>query len=237
MKLTERELLENEQRFIKIATTYIIRPGINSLIGKLQNSDFFRAPASTKFHACEDGGLCWHSLNSFGSVIGFLRLKALQLGKPIEEYIPRLLAGDQLTDDELYYINGAIALFFGAKVTLESIVIVTLFHDLHKLNFYEKYEKSTFKGYDEHGRKVWVPEECYKVREDHFDFGDDGSNSNYIVQTYLKLSYEEAVAIQNHQGYINGQILPSASRVWAKVPLALYLHLADMESTYITERE
>jgi len=39
------------------------RPGINSLIEYLLGSDYFTAPASTRFHNSFPGGLCQHSLN------------------------------------------------------------------------------------------------------------------------------------------------------------------------------
>jgi 23S rRNA maturation-related 3'-5' exoribonuclease YhaM len=38
------------------------RPGINSLIEYLLGSDYFTAPASTRFHNSFPGGLCQHSL-------------------------------------------------------------------------------------------------------------------------------------------------------------------------------
>jgi 23S rRNA maturation-related 3'-5' exoribonuclease YhaM len=39
------------------------RPGIESLLDYLLESDYFTAPASTRFHNCFPGGLCLHSLN------------------------------------------------------------------------------------------------------------------------------------------------------------------------------
>jgi len=41
----------------------IKRPGIESLIDYLCDSDYFIAPASTKYHNSFEGGLCQHSLN------------------------------------------------------------------------------------------------------------------------------------------------------------------------------
>jgi hypothetical protein len=39
------------------------RPGIDKVIEFLETSDFFTAPASTKYHACYEGGLADHSLS------------------------------------------------------------------------------------------------------------------------------------------------------------------------------
>src|SRR5665647_3101270 len=41
----------------------IKRPGIESLIDSLLYSDYFTAPASTRYHNVFEGGLCQHSLN------------------------------------------------------------------------------------------------------------------------------------------------------------------------------
>jgi len=41
----------------------IDRPGMASLLDYLENSDYYHAPASTKYHNVFPGGLCQHSLN------------------------------------------------------------------------------------------------------------------------------------------------------------------------------
>ena len=41
------------------------RDGIEELISYLESSDFFEAPASTKYHLAEAGGLAKHSLNVY----------------------------------------------------------------------------------------------------------------------------------------------------------------------------
>jgi hypothetical protein len=43
-------------------------PGINDLIACLEDSDFFTAPASTKYHGSHEGGLAEHSLNVYTSL-------------------------------------------------------------------------------------------------------------------------------------------------------------------------
>ena len=39
------------------------REGIEDLISFLRKSDFYTAPASTRFHSCHEGGLLEHTLN------------------------------------------------------------------------------------------------------------------------------------------------------------------------------
>jgi 23S rRNA maturation-related 3'-5' exoribonuclease YhaM len=52
---------QNQETVVFLLQT-IQRPGIESLIDYLLNSDYFTAPASTQFHNSFPGGLCLHSL-------------------------------------------------------------------------------------------------------------------------------------------------------------------------------
>lgn len=55
--------MENaREEFLKIATSNIHRDGIDKLLDYLQKTDFFVAPASTKFHSVFEGGLCEHCI-------------------------------------------------------------------------------------------------------------------------------------------------------------------------------
>ena len=53
--------------FINIYKSNITRPGSERLLDYLlsENSDFFVAPASTKYHSAYEGGLCQHSINVY----------------------------------------------------------------------------------------------------------------------------------------------------------------------------
>lgn len=51
--------------FISAYQKYIHRTGSDSLLDRLLATDFFEAPASTKFHNSFAGGLVLHSLNVF----------------------------------------------------------------------------------------------------------------------------------------------------------------------------
>lgn len=57
--------VSNKERFITICKTYITREGIDDLLAALEKNDFYIAPASTKFHLAEPGGLLQHSLNVY----------------------------------------------------------------------------------------------------------------------------------------------------------------------------
>ena len=50
-------------KFIDIYKNHIDREGADKLLEWLEKSDFFTAPASTKYHLAKQGGLLQHSLN------------------------------------------------------------------------------------------------------------------------------------------------------------------------------
>jgi hypothetical protein len=49
--------------FTEIYNANIIRPGADKMLEFLNNSDFFTAPASTRYHGSFEGGLVTHSVN------------------------------------------------------------------------------------------------------------------------------------------------------------------------------
>ena len=109
------------------------------------------------------------------------------------------------------------------KVSGETAAIVTLLHDVCKANCY-KVELRNKKN--EHGQWIQVP--TYVFQED-FSFGGHGSKSVYLIQKFMKLTDEEAVAINCHMGVENGNwVVNDAFRAY---PLAFLVHTADMAST------
>ena len=57
--------IENKVRFISIIRENVKRNGVENLIEWMEKTDFFEAPASTKYHSAYRGGLCQHSLNVY----------------------------------------------------------------------------------------------------------------------------------------------------------------------------
>jgi hypothetical protein len=64
----------NKEEFIKIYKENITREGADSLLEYLlsSQSDFFVAPASTRYHGAYEGGLCEHSLNVYHCLCDYL---------------------------------------------------------------------------------------------------------------------------------------------------------------------
>ncbi len=59
--------MTTKEEFIDLYRTYIKREGADKLLEYLMSpaSDFFTAPASTRYHGSRAGGLCEHSVNVF----------------------------------------------------------------------------------------------------------------------------------------------------------------------------
>lgn len=63
----------SREHFTEIYTQYITRPGADKLFAWLEQTDFFTAPASTRFHGNYEGGLCEHSVNVWEELIRLLK--------------------------------------------------------------------------------------------------------------------------------------------------------------------
>ena len=54
-----------KDEFIEIYNTHVTREGADKLLKWLMGTDFFTAPASTRFHLACEGGLVEHSVNVY----------------------------------------------------------------------------------------------------------------------------------------------------------------------------
>ena len=63
------------------------RPGIENLIAFMQKSDFFKAPASTRFHGCFEGGLAEHSMKVYEILKQKVKNSVINLNVPKESII------------------------------------------------------------------------------------------------------------------------------------------------------
>lgn len=62
---------ELKQRFVEICAS-INRPGMDDLMAWLERSDFYTAPASSRFHGDYKGGLLEHSINVYDKLTGYV---------------------------------------------------------------------------------------------------------------------------------------------------------------------
>ena len=189
------------ERFLEIYTGKIKREGADKLLEYLTSpaSDYFTAPASTRFHNAYEGGLLEHSLNVYDCLASYLSSDRVETG-------------------------------FGLSYSEESIAIVSLLHDLCKVNVYKA---STRNVKDERG--VWQKVPSYEYR-DELPYGH-GEKSVYIISGYMKLTREEAFAIRYHMGFSNEDDVRNVGATFEMFPLALALSIADTEATYLVEGE
>jgi len=188
---------DNKEEFLRIARENIQRDGLEDLLKFLENTDFFTAPCSTRFHLAEKGGLCQHSLNVYDRL---LRLA-------VEEY------GED-------------------GINMETVAICALFHDVCKCCYYKESTRNVKKNGE------WVQEPFYTV-EDALPYGH-GEKSVYIINGYMRLTREEAMAINWHMGGFDARAQNSMntySEAYKRFPLAVLTHIADLEATYLDEKE
>lgn len=228
---------QNKTKFLNYLNQYCTqREGVDKIIDMLNRTDFFIAPASKKYHLAVEGGTCSHSLNVLYNMLDLLALDSES--QTIFGLVDKVKRGYSLLEEDYKVLDEATKKVFGEKVYFVSLVLTALLHDCHKINFYEKVEKSVYKGLDAKGKKIFETEVQYQMREDRLIFGNVGTNSNYIITSYMKLTFEEQLAIENHHGVdINGNQLPASGTAWSKSRLALYLHLADMKAAFTEDKE
>ncbi len=116
----------------------------------------------------------------------------------------------------------------------ESIAIVSLLHDLCKVNVY-KVSKRNVKN-KETGK--WEEVDYYE-HDDKLPYGH-GEKSVYMITPFMRLTREEAFAIRYHMGF-SGANSPietnNVGKAFEMFPLAFALSTADMEATYYLEGE
>ena len=195
----EREKRDNE--FITTYRTFIKREGADKLLEYLMTkSDFFTAPASSKFHSDYEGGLLDHSLNVYHRLV---RLAEWEYGENWRDVI-----------------------------SPESIAIVGLLHDVCKINYY----KVSYRNVKKDG--VWEQQPFYSI-EDELPYGH-GEKSVYIISGFMRLTRDEAMAINWHMGGFDDRVKGGSYTVghaFEKYPLAVLAHSADFLATYFDEKK
>lgn len=137
----------------------------------------------------------------------------------------------------------ADALGINPEDVRESVIIVSLLHDISKMNTYEpgvKNEKVYSENgskYDELGKYDWVSKPIWVTRDDKFVFGSHESTSEFMARQFIPLTMEESIAILHHMGSMSwDSAKDNIGEVFNKYWLSLLLYQADMMSTYVDER-
>ncbi len=67
--LDQERIKENKDRFLNLLKEVLDEEDYGELESYLEETDFFEAPASTKYHLHVRGGLCQHSLNVYDCLV------------------------------------------------------------------------------------------------------------------------------------------------------------------------
>ena len=188
--------MDYKQKFIEYYQANIHREGADRLLEWLQTTDFFTAPASTRYHCACPAGLVMHSINVYEVMM------------------------EKHFDPE--------------TVSAESFALCALLHDVCKAQFY-KVSSRNVKN-ERTGQWEKVP---YYVIEDAFPYGH-GEKSVFLIERFVRLKPAEATAIRWHMGGFDDAARGgnfSISVAYDKYPIAVKLHMADLEATYLREKE
>lgn len=116
-------------------------------------------------------------------------------------------------------------------ISEESVAIIALLHDLCKVNFYAMDTKNVKRD------GQWVQEPFYRI-EDSLPYGH-GEKSVYMISGFMRLTREEAMAINWHMGGFDPRIREGSVRltdVYYRYPIAFIFHIADNMATYLDEK-
>ena len=199
---------ENIEKFENLLQS-VNREGINILLTFIRKSDFYTAPASTRYHSCHEGGLLEHTLNVYDRLMNKCK--------------DTLWQGNTIIKNENIVISALL-----------HDICKTYFYGTELKN--KKVYKETGSKSDSNGRYDWETVPSYTI-DDKIPYGH-GEKSVMMVEEFIKLEPVERYAIRWHMGFTepkeNWNTIGMAIK---KYPLVLALHEADLEATYLMETE
>ena len=200
--------IENNIARFEAELAKVKRPGMDKLLEYIQKSDFYKAPASTKYHLAVPSGLLQHSLNVLDALRGLLSWRS----DGVWEYRAAGKVVDTIPDD--------------------SVIMMALLHDICKTHFYGTSTRNVKN--ETTGRWEKVP--FYTVN-DMMPLGH-GPKSAMIIKQYTTLTTMEMYAIWHHMGmtgdYENDTAVGKSMEMY---PAVLALHTADMMASRFMEGE
>ncbi len=198
--------IENNITRFEAELAKVQRPGMDKLLEYIRKSDFYSAPASTKFHLSCPGGLLQHSLNVLDALRGLLDRNAAE---NTWEYRTAGQTVDTIPDD--------------------SVIIMALLHDLCKTYFYSISYRNA-----KNAAGNWEKVPYYTV-QDRMPLGH-GPKSVMLIKEYTTLTSMEMYAIWHHMGRTGDFENDSAvGRSMEMFPAVLALQTADMMASRFME--
>lgn len=166
------------------------RPGMDKLLEYIRKSDFYSAPASTRYHLSCKGGLLQHSLNVLDALRG-------------------LMVWDGQEGNWRYSCSGEVV----CRIKDESVTIMALLHDLCKTHYY----KTSTRNVKNEQTGKWEKAPFYTV-EDKMPLGH-GSKSAMLQRQYLTPTAAFPAILDNaiEKAYVAGhKQVPVTFDKWTK---------------------
>lgn len=184
------------------------RPGMDKLLAFIRKSDFYKAPASTRFHLSTESGLLQHSLNVLDALRGILTWNP---DTSLWEYQVAGRTVDAIPD--------------------ESLTIAALLHDICKTYFYA----TATRNVKNEKTKKWEKVPYFTV-SDKMPLGH-GCKSAMIIKEYTALTTKEMYMVWWHMGYTDaeGQDRLTLEAAIEMHPIILAMHTADMMASHFME--
>lgn len=200
------DIKANKEEFIELLKS-TGREGVDDLLKYLEEgkNDFFRAPASTRFHLNEEGGLCQHSLNVCHAG---LKLRELAIAE----------RPDLVSD-----------------LSRESVIVVTLLHDINKSDIYKPTMKKVKGAFG-----IWEEVPGYDVDYSNLPLGHGEKSAIMALLGGLEIYEEELIAIRWHMtawdlAFQSPEAKNNINTARDNYPLVALLQLADGMAANIFE--
>lgn len=238
--LTDEMIQHNKQQFIEILSDALSRrprADKEALLKKLEASDFYTAPASTRYHGAYKGGLVDHCLNVYHNMMSLAKNKhllAIHETQPVPD-----AEGNPTEELRDVIIEG--------EIEADSIAIIALLHDFSKMNYYKidyrnkKVYCESGSKHDNNGKFDWVTEASYATipQEERFLYGSHEETAEFMVRQFVPLTYQESTAILHHHFALSFDSLKdvgTVGNIYNRYSIATLLHVADTLAAYIDER-
>ena len=194
-------------KFLCIYRRWVTRPGADEFLKWLESTDFFTAPASTRFHLSRPGGLVEHSIHVY------YRLRSLYV---FERQLKEDFAFIDLSDQEE-----------------ETIAICGLLHDICKANFYtvQMRNRKNAEGLWEQ-YPFYVVNDLFP-----YGHGEKSAHivSSFMkLSTEESMAIRWHMGFSDNEFKAGGY---SVGNAFGKFPLAVLAHIADLQATYLDEVE
>jgi len=207
---------ENILRFDNLLGS-VQRDGMDRLLNYIKTkTDFYKAPASTRFHLACDGGLLQHSLNVYDCL-------AAKRNSPVWK--------DVLQDipEESLIISALLHDLCKANFYVEGTKNQKTY-DPEKVAASENWQRK----HDNQGDFIWETVKTYQI-DDQLPLGH-GEKSVMLIQCYIRLTMQEVMAIRWHMGFTEAkENWTAVGQAMEKYPIVLAIHEADLEASKILE--